>query len=110
MSIAAPSPERVRITARVPAGVQSLLETAAAMRGATVNQFMVQSALREAERIIDLERMIHLSSRDAERFFEALENPAPLGSKLKMALKSHEDVRIDDQGTTFAWRPRPKRV
>jgi len=111
MSTAALSPERVRITARVPVGVQNILETAAAMCGATVNQFVVQSALREAERAIDQERMIRLSARDAERFLDALDNPAPPpASKLKTALQRHEDARLDDQGTTFAWRPRPKRV
>ena len=48
--------DRGRITARVPAGVQQTLETAASMVGATVNQFVVQSALREAERIIEQEQ------------------------------------------------------
>nr|VFJ67345.1 MAG: Uncharacterized conserved protein, DUF1778 family [Candidatus Kentron sp. FW] len=102
--------ERVRITTRVPARVQDTLEIAAAMLGATVNQFMIQSALREAERIIEREQMIRLSARDAERFFQALENPAPPNTRLKTALKRYEDARLDDQGTTFDWRPRPKRV
>jgi len=102
--------ERGRITARVPAQVQETLELAAAMVGATVNQFMVQTALREAERIIEQERVIRLSVRDAEMFIRALENPAPPNAKLRAALKRYEAAKLDDEGTTFNWRPRPKRV
>jgi uncharacterized protein (DUF1778 family) len=102
--------ERGRITARVPAQVQDTLELAAAMVGATVNQFMVQTALREAERIIEQERVIRLSARDAAMFIKALENPPPPNAKLKAALKRHKDAKLDDENTSFNWRPRPKRV
>jgi len=104
------SPERVRVTTRVPINVQNTLEVAATMIGATVNQFIVQSALREAEHIIEQERVIRLSAQDAEAFFQALSNPAPPNAKLKTALKCYEDARQDDQGTTFNWQPRSKRV
>lgn len=102
--------ERGRITARVPAKVQNTLELAAAMVGATVNQFMVQTALREAERIIEQERVIRLSARDAKMFIKALESPPPPNAKLKAALKRYKDAKLDDEGTSFNWRPRPKRV
>lgn len=102
--------ERGRITARVPAQVQETLEMAAAMVGATVNQFMVQTALREAERIIEQERMIRLSARDAEGFIKALVNPRPPNARLKAALKYQQKSRTDNEGTTFNWRPRQKRV
>jgi uncharacterized protein (DUF1778 family) len=69
------SVERGRITARVPLQVQKTLETAASMVGATVNQFVVQTALREAERIIEQERIIRLTERDAEAFLQALDAP-----------------------------------
>ena len=102
--------ERGRITARVPSRVQETLELAAAMVGATVNQFMVQTALREAERIIEQERVIRLSARDAKTFIRALENPPPPNAKLRAALKRYEDAKLDDAGTSFKWQPRPKRV
>ena len=102
--------ERGRITARVPGQVQETLELAAAMVGATVNQFMVQTALREAERIIEQERVIRLSARDAAVFIRALENPPPPNAKLKAALKRHKDTQLDDEGSRFSWQPRPKRV
>ena len=102
-------PDRGRITARVPGAVQETLELAAGMVGATVNQFVVQTALREAERIIEQERVIRLSRQDAEAFARALENPPPLNAKLKAALKDHEKSRDDTTGA-FKWSPRKKRV
>lgn len=54
---------RGRITARVPLAVQEILKTAATLTGATLNQFVVQAALREAERIIEQERVSGCSSR-----------------------------------------------
>ena len=102
--------ERGRVSARVPAQVQETLELAAAMVGATVNQFMVQTALREAERIIEQERVFRLSARDTEMFIHALENPPPPNAKLKAALQHDQDAKRDDEGTSFSWQPRPKRV
>ena len=108
--MAATTVERGRVTARVPVQVQETLELAAAMVGATVNQFMVQTALREAERIIEQERVIQLSAHDAEAFIQALENPPPPNAQLKAALQRYRDARQDDEDTSFNWQPRPKRV
>jgi len=41
-----------RVTARISSQVKEILEQAAALSGATLNQFLVQSALKEAQRII----------------------------------------------------------
>ncbi|MFM9971729.1 MAG: DUF1778 domain-containing protein [Burkholderiales bacterium] len=101
--------ERGRITARVPAQVQDRLELAASMVGTTVNQFIVQSALREAERVLEQERVIRLSALDASAFIKALENPPPPNAKLKAALKRHKDSRQGDADSSIDWRPRPKR-
>jgi uncharacterized protein (DUF1778 family) len=101
--------DRSRITARVPIQVQETLAMAAEMIGATVNQFVIQTALREAERIIEQERVIHLSQRDAVAFLKALEHPLPPNEKLKTALHKHQSVRHDQTGT-FDWTPQPKRV
>jgi len=99
-----------RITARVPAQVQETLELAASMVGATVNQFVVQTALREAERIIEQERVIRLSARDFEEFIRALENPPPPNAKLKAAFEQWKSACSADEDTCFNWQPRPKRV
>lgn len=108
--MAATTVERGRVSARIPLQVQETLELAAAMVGATVNQFMVQTALREAERIIEQERVIRFSAREAEAFIQALENPPPPNAKLKAALQLYQDAKRDDEGTSFNWQPRPKQV
>jgi uncharacterized protein (DUF1778 family) len=107
--MATASIDRGRITARVPAEVQTTLEIAASMVGATVNQFIVQTALREAERIIEQERVIRLTARDADAFLNALDTPLPPNEKLMAALQDYT-ARRDDQTGTLNWAPRPKRV
>ncbi len=102
--------ERGRISARVPVQVQETLELAASMVGATINQFMVQSSLREAERIIEQERVIRLSAQDIETFIQALENPPPPNAQLKAALQHYREARRDDEDTGFNWHPRPKEL
>jgi uncharacterized protein (DUF1778 family) len=103
------SNERGRITARVPTQVQETLEMAASMVGATVNQFIVQTALREAERIIEQERVIRLSTRDAEAFLSALDSPPSPNDKLLATLQDYV-ARRNDQTGTFNWTPQPKRI
>jgi uncharacterized protein (DUF1778 family) len=103
------SPDRGRITARVSASVQETLETAAGMVGSTVNQFIVQTALREAERIIEQERVIRLSGDGARAFLHALDNPLPPNANLAAALQDYT-ARRDDKTGTLDWAPRPKRV
>lgn len=107
--MATASLDRGRITARMPAQIQETLEMAAGMVGATVNQFIVQAALREAERIIEQERVIRLSSHDAEAFLAALDAPPPPNEKL-MAILQNYASRRDDQTGTISWTPRPKQV
>lgn len=100
---------RGRITARVHARIQETLEIAANMTGDTVNQFIVQTALREAERIIERERVIRLSISDAEAFLCALDSsPAP-NAKLLMFLHDYT-ARRNDQAGTLSWTPQPKRI
>ncbi|MFA5923177.1 MAG: DUF1778 domain-containing protein [Methylococcaceae bacterium] len=100
---------RGRITARVPTQVQETLEMAASIVGATVNQFIVQTALREAERIIEQERVIRLSTRDAEAFLSALDSPPLPNDKLLATLQDYV-ARRNDQTGTFNWTPQPKRI
>lgn len=101
--------DRGRITARVSASVQETLETAAGMTGSTVNQFIVQSALREAERIIEQERVIRLSAHEAAGLLAALEKPLPPNKQLRAALDDYT-ARRDDLTGAIDWQPRPKRV
>lgn len=78
-----------RITARVSEQVKSTLNNAADITGSTLNQFLIQAALEKAENIIEKDKVIYLSNKDAEVFFTALENPPEPNQKLKTALKNY---------------------
>jgi uncharacterized protein (DUF1778 family) len=82
--------ERGRITAKVSLAVQEKLQAAADLAGATVNQFVVQSALEKAEKIIDRETMIRFTRRDAAMLIELLENPPKPNPALKRALEQYK--------------------
>lgn len=80
-----------RITARIPLSVKATLQQAADLSGATLNQFLVQAALKEAFSILEAERTITLSERDAELVFSLLENPLEPNTRLKEAVRKHTE-------------------
>ena len=87
--------EKVRITARVTTEMRDALKQAAQLQGATLNQFVVQSAYQEAQRILERETVIRLSQRDARRVFSLLDDPPKPNKQLKEAVKAyHKLVRV----------------
>ena len=83
--------ERGRITARVSQSIQERLQAAADLQGATLNQFVVQSALEKAERIIDRETTINLTRRDAAMLITMLENPSRPNAALLKAFERYKN-------------------
>ena len=94
-----------RIGARVPHEVYETLCRAAELTGATVNQFLVQAALKEAQEVIEREAVIRLSPRDWNWLLDLMENPAKPNAKLKAALKRYQQAKRDDADTVFNWEP-----
>jgi uncharacterized protein (DUF1778 family) len=94
-----------RIGARVPHEVYETLCRAAELSGATVNQFLVQSALKEAQAVIEREEVIRLSARDWNWLLDLMENPPKPSPKLRAAIKRYQKARRDDAGTSFSWEP-----
>jgi uncharacterized protein (DUF1778 family) len=92
-----------RIGARVPHEVYEILCRAAELSGATVNQFLVQAALKEAQTVIEREDVIRLSPRDWNWLLDLMENPPEPNARLKAALKRYQEARRDDAGTSFNW-------
>jgi uncharacterized protein (DUF1778 family) len=80
-----------RITARVPENVRALLERAADLLGATMNQFVVQAAVDRAKQVVEDENIIRLSGESAKLFFETLETPPEPGAKLQAAARAHKE-------------------
>ncbi len=78
-------------SARVSAKVYDALAQAAELTGATLNQFLVQSAYEKAQEVLEKERFIKLTARSASVFFDALEQPPP-NKKLRSAVKSYRRV------------------
>ena len=102
--------DRGRITARVPQSVQDTLQQAAELQGATLNEFVVQAALSEARRVIERDRMIHLSGNDAAFLMNLLEHPPAPNAGLRKALQAYKMRTLDAEHSSFDWSPRPKRV
>ena len=80
-----------KITVRVPDRVYETLSEAAQMTGATMNQFIVQSAYEKAQEIIEKERFIRMTTRSAAAFFEAIENPPSPNARLIKAAKLYRE-------------------
>lgn len=94
-----------RIAARVTRDVHETLQRAAELTGATVNQFLVQAALKEANSVIEQEQMIRLSRRDCERLLDLLENPPKPNAKLEAAMKTYQQAKRGDADSSFDWQP-----
>ena len=84
-----------RISARVTQDVHSTLRQAAEMVGATVNQFLVQTALREAQNIIERERTIQLTQRDVRVFFRMLDRPPKPKARLRAAVAAYRKSALN---------------
>lgn len=76
MTLAASRENRTeRIQARATRQSKELLETAAAMQGVSLSEFMLASALERATETIQAHTYVQLSARDTRAFAEALLNP-----------------------------------
>jgi len=85
------SEQNQRVSARVPSHVVDILTQAAELNGSTLNQFLVQSALEKAEKVIERERFISMTARSATAFFNALEDPPEPNRKLKQVVLAYKE-------------------
>ena len=87
-------PSKTRITARVPAATQSVLEQAAAYLGVPLNSFVVTAAVEKATQLLAAEHTIQLGRQDADLFATLLENPpAPAPTLLEAGEAYREMIR-----------------
>lgn len=82
--------ERGRISARCAKSQQEKIDTAAALSGATSNQFVLQAALEKAERVIERERAIFADPADAAMIMNLLENPPEPNAALSNLLENYK--------------------
>lgn len=76
-----------RITARVSSEIAETLSEAADLTGTTMNNFVVQAALKEAQRVIDREKAIYISKNDAAMLLDLLDNPPAPNAALTRAFE-----------------------
>ncbi|MDR6504273.1 uncharacterized protein (DUF1778 family) [Burkholderia ambifaria] len=93
---------RGRITARLSAEKQEVLQLAADLSGSTLNQFIVQSALRAAEQVIEQEeviRSIRLTMDESKRFFALLDEPPQPNEALLRAMERFRNKKIGSRNS-----------
>ncbi len=79
-----------RITARVDVATQELLSEAAAIMGmSSINAFVLNTAVEKAKEIMQRERILKLSQRDAVLLIETLDSPVKSNQRLKQASKNY---------------------
>lgn len=80
-----------RITARVDVDTQDLLTKAAALAGmSSINSFVLNAAIEKAKQVIEREQTLKLNQADAVLLMEALDKPAVVNTKLKLASERYE--------------------
>lgn len=72
-----------RINLRVRTEQKAMLLRAAAVRNMDLTDFVLQSALHEAERVIEEAERITLSERDSLTVLKLLEKPPPPNARLR---------------------------
>lgn len=81
-----------RISARVTPETRDLVHTAADIKGVSVADFLAASAVEEAHRIIEQERIVNVSAQYAQSFFAALKTPPQPNKALRQAVKEHRST------------------
>ena len=91
-----------RLVARVSDDIRMTIHKAAQYSGATLSQFLIDSALDKARSVINDFEMIKLSDKAATRMMELLENPPQPNAHLKRAKAHYENViKHDNNRETF---------
>lgn len=80
-----------RINLRITPESKAKLMRAAALLNTDLTHFVTQTALREAEAVIDAEAALRLSSRDHARVMDLLENPPRANARLQAAIAALPD-------------------
>lgn len=77
------------ISASVPPHVRARIEEAATWKGLSVGAFVADAAAKEAEQVIERQRLIQFAREDAELVAALLENPPTPNDALCKAAELH---------------------
>ncbi|NOX09266.1 MAG: DUF1778 domain-containing protein [Gammaproteobacteria bacterium] len=81
-----------RLVARTSSEIQEIIQRAADYSGATLSQFLIDSAMEKARNVIERTETLHLSMAGADALFAALENPPKTNNKLLKAARHYKDT------------------
>ena len=81
-----------RLEARVSRETKALWERAAAVQGKKMTEFVVNSAVEAAHRVLRESELADLTRRDKIAFVEALLNPRAPNTRLRNAAARHAKV------------------
>ena len=77
-----------RIALRVRPADKATIMRAVALAQTDMTTFVLRTALREAEAIIEEHERVKLTKRDSRLVMELLENPPPANAKLRKAARA----------------------
>ncbi len=84
--------KETRLVARASTEVQEVIQRAADYSGATLSQFLIESAMERARSVIERSEALHLSMAGADALFSALENPPKANNKLLKAVQDYKST------------------
>lgn len=80
--------ENNRYAMRMSADEKARLMRAAALEKTDLKSFILRSALKAAETVIERAEVIRLSERDYQRLLDLLDDPPPINPRLLAAAKA----------------------
>ncbi|MCF6289038.1 MAG: DUF1778 domain-containing protein [Proteobacteria bacterium] len=92
---------KARLVARVSEDIQQTIKKAAAYSGATVTQFLVESALDKAKTVINDVEVVKLTNKAATRMMELLDNSPEPNVKLLKARAKYQRIISSEKNSTI---------
>ncbi len=77
-----------RVALRIRPADKAVIMRAVALAQTDMTEFILRTALREAELVIEEHERVKLSKRDSLRVLQLLENPLPPNAKLRKAARA----------------------
>ena len=84
--------KETRLVARTSTEIQEIIQRAADYSGATLSQFLIESAIEKARNVIERSETLHLSITATDALLAALKNPPKANDKLLEAAKYYKDT------------------
>ncbi len=82
-----------RIDLRTTTEIKDTLALAAKLLGTTVSGFLIGTAYKQAQSLLNEQQSIKLNDTERERFFAILDNPPAPNEKLKRAARQYQKIK-----------------